>query len=448
MNRIPALICIILALILPASGCEKRKAAKPRLGEVERLPRVETVLLGKPAKLEVARTYTVTLEAMEKADLCAMVKGYIKDLPEDMDRGKAVTKGMVLVSLHVPDLVADHENKKALVEQYEKAEALAIQSVKVAQAEVKETRALLLRYEGDAEFRRAQYARVTKLTQGDTLSKQQMDEAKLQLDAAESALAAAKAHVATKETKEEAARKERELAAARLKTAGTDEQKAKVQVEFASIRAPFDGIITHRWIDTGATVKDPGMPLFTVMRTDKVRVILDIPERDVPHLRAGPKGNPMRVKIPALKDAAGKDAAGIEDVFGTVTLMSSALDPVTRTMRTELHLENKVGNKAGLLKPQMTGTAYVSLATREALAVPSSALVHTGDKIEIFIVADAAGEPLKGVLKRVEVQTGLDDGLRVEIKGDNLTGRLVVIKGAGVLRPGEQVIAIPARIAE
>jgi RND family efflux transporter MFP subunit len=444
MCRILALVGIAAALFLPATGCEKRKAAKPRLGEVERLPRVETAVLGKPAKLEVARTYTVTLEAMEKADLCAMVKGNVKDLPEELDRGKVVTKGKLLFSLHVPDLIADYENKKALVEQFEKADALAIRSVDVAKAEVRETRALVLRYEGDAEYRRAQHARVTKLAQGDTLSRQQMDEAKSQLDAAESALAAAKAQVATREAKEEAARAERDLAAARLNTARTEEQKAKVQIDFASIRAPFDGIITHRWIDTGATVKDPGMPLFTVMRTDKVRVILDVPERDVPYLRAGSNGNPVRVRIPALKEAA-----GTEDVFGTVTLMSSALDPVTRTMRTELHLENKVGDKIGLLKPQMTGTAFMILATREAYTVPSSALIRAGNKIEIFIVADAVGDPLKGTLKRIEVQTGLDDGLRVEIKGDNLTGReLVVVKGAGVLRPGEQVIAVPARIAE
>src|ERR1051325_4960713 len=153
------LLGLFWSALLPATGCEKRKAAKPRLGEVERLPRVETAVLGKPAKLEVARTYTVTLEAMEKADLCAMVTGNVKDLPEELDRGKVVTKGKLLFSLHVPDLIADYENKKALVEQFEKADALAIRSVDVAKAEVRETRALVLRYEGDAEYRRAQSPR-------------------------------------------------------------------------------------------------------------------------------------------------------------------------------------------------------------------------------------------------------------------------------------------------
>ena len=146
----------------------------------------------------------------------------------------------------------------------------------------------------------------------------------------------------------------------------------------------------------------------------------------------------MQLHVPALTATAGTDK-----VAGTITLLSSALDPVTRTMRAEMHVENKVGDTPGVLKPQMTGTASVTLAARDASPVPSSALVRTGNKMEIYIVADPAGDPAKGTVKRLEVQTGLDTGLRVEIKSDILTGReLVIVRGAGVLRPGDQVIAV------
>ena len=93
---------LLMAFCVPATGCEKRKAGKPRLGEVERLPRVETVVLGQPAKLEVVRTYTATVEALEKADVCAMVKGYIKVLPADLDIGREVKKTMPLFSCMFP----------------------------------------------------------------------------------------------------------------------------------------------------------------------------------------------------------------------------------------------------------------------------------------------------------------------------------------------------------
>src|ERR1041385_322856 len=90
---------LIIAILLPVSGCEKRKAGKPRLGEVERLPRVETVVLGKPAKLEVVRSYTATIESMEKADLCVMVKGLVKYMPPDLDIGRFAKKDELLFSL-------------------------------------------------------------------------------------------------------------------------------------------------------------------------------------------------------------------------------------------------------------------------------------------------------------------------------------------------------------
>jgi RND family efflux transporter MFP subunit len=239
----------------------------------------------------------------------------------------------------------------------------------------------------------------------------------------------------------QSAMKERLLAASRVKTARTELERAKVQVEFADLRAPFDGVITKRWVDSGATVKDAGMPLFTIMRSDQVRVILDIPERDVPFLRTGSEANKVELQIPALKEIGASDK-----IQASLTRVASALDPVTRTMRAEVLLNNK----NGLLKPQMTGTAHVTLAVREALTVPASALVRSGNKTEIYLVADASGDPPRGTVKRVEVQIGIDDGLRVEIRNDALTGReLVIAKGAGVLRPGDQVFAVPmARSAD
>src|SRR5262249_29977277 len=132
-----------------------------------------------------------------------------------------------------------------------------------------------------------------------------------------------------------------------------------------------------------------------------------------------------------------------------VTTTSASLDPVTRTMRTEIHLDNKAGDKAGYLKPQMSGTAKVVLAERKAMTVPSSALVRSGSRMEIYVVGDATGDPLRGVVKRMEVQLGLDDGVYTEIRSERLTGReLVIRRGAGVVRPDEEAIAVPFRAGE
>ena len=118
-------------------------------------------------------------------------------------------------------------------------------------------------------------------------------------------------------------------------------------------------------------------------------------------------------------------------------------------MCAEMELANKIGGKIGVLKPQMTGAALVTLAVRNALTVPSSALIREGDKVSFTSLPVPMGEPVRGVVKRVEVATGLDDGKRVEIKNDVLTGReLVIVRGAGVLRSGDEVLAVPAKLAE
>jgi RND family efflux transporter MFP subunit len=448
MKRAPILrtnaITLVLLPALLAVGCGTRRAGPPRLGEVERLPRLETITLGKPGRLEVVRSYTATVEALEKTDLCAQVKGYLKVLSADIDIGRPVQKDEVLLTLDVPDLVADRDSKNAMLEQSKQAVVLARQAIDVAKAEAKEAEASVLRYEADQQYRQVQYDRVAKLAKGDTVSQQHVDEAQLQLNSARAALTAGKAQVAAKQSRVKAAEEELAHAEVRVRVAQAELERAEVQVRFATVRAPFDGVITKRWVDPGTTVKDAGMPLLTVMRTDKVRVIVDIPERDVPFVRTGSQGNAVELQIPALREQLGG-----AKVMGAITLTAWALDPVTRTMRAEMHLENRIGDKTGLLKPQMTGTARLTLAVREALTVPASALIRNGNKLEIYIVAEPAGNPPRGIVKRVEVQPGVDDGVRVEIRNERLTGsELIIVRGAGVIRPGDQVIAIPAKALE
>ncbi len=444
MRTIITSITVLVLSLSAASGCGKGQRDKPKLGEVERLPRLETVrpqLHAAANPLKVVRTYTATVEAFEKADLCSQVRGYVKVVPPTTDIGQAVAKDQPLLTLDIPDILADRDNKKALLEQNEKLLGLSVQAIEVAAAEVKESQAMVQRYEAEAEYRRLQHERISQLAQNNTVSKQQAEESLLHWHASRAALAAALAQVVTKQARLQAARQEQHVAQARVEVARAELARLQVQVDFAIIRAPFNGVITKRWVDTGATVKDAAMPLLTVMRTDKVRVLLDIPERDVPYIAANGQGNRVELHMPALENSS-----KFSRLQGTITLAAAALDPITRTMRTEMHLNNNSGGETNSLKPQMTGTATVILAERQAVTVPSSALVRTGHKLEIFIVADVTGDPPRGIVKRLEVQLGLDDGQRVEIRHGRLSGQeLVIVKGAGVIRPGEEAIAIPVR---
>jgi RND family efflux transporter MFP subunit len=432
------LIAALISLSLCLTGCISRTSNGRGADYDARLPRLQTSL-PKQTALDIVSELTATIEAHEKTDLCAQVRGVVQAIPPEIDIGRVIKKDDPLITLDIPDLVADRDHKVALKEQAEKAREQAEHNRTVAQKEVIEAQAQVQRYQADLQFRELAHKRLVELSKRETVQPQLTEESRMQFDAAGSALTAAQAQIETKKARLSAAEGEIEVAKAKVKAAHADVARASALVDFATIKAPFDGVITKRWVDSGATVKDPGVPLLTVMRTGVVRVILDVPERDVPYLHADPDGkaavpsNPLKLRVPALQDA----------VFdGRITLLAGALDPATRTMRTEVHLDNK----AGLLRPQMTGTARLTLARRDkVLTVPSSALVRSGDLTLVYYIADPQGDPPRGVVRQATVELGLDDGVRVEIRAGLTGNEQIVTKGAGVVRVGETAIAAEPR---
>jgi RND family efflux transporter MFP subunit len=435
---------LVVALGLLTAGCGIRPEGKPRLGEVDRLPQLETITPERQPNFTVQRDYPAIIDAMEKADLCAQVRGFVAELAPDIDIGRRITKGETLIALDVPDLLAEKENKKAVYKQALNLREQAAEAYQVAAKEIVEAEAQEKKYQADVEFRELEHQRKVRLVTEGTLQKQLAEESLLALNSSRAAQKAAQALIDTKKARLKAAEVETKVAESRVLVARTDLERVEATLGFAVIKAPFDGVITKRWVDRGATIKDPGMPLLTVMRDDQMRLILDVPERDVAYVRAdagasaAQRGNLVELRVPALKEVALK-----QDFRGTVTLKATSLDPVTRTMRVEVHLPNK----EHYLRPQMTGTARMTLEERKnVLTVPSSALVRLGERMVVYRVKDLTGNPQRGVVERVVVDLGLDDGKLVEIQGGGLTTRdLIITKGNGVVRAGDTVIPVPAR---
>src|SRR5437870_4251273 len=102
-----------------AAGCSA-PAAKARLSEVDRLPRLETVEPIVHSLMPVRIELPATVEAMEKADLCDRVQGVVEWLDADMDIGRRVATGESLLRLAIPDLEAQKRHKEALFDQARK----------------------------------------------------------------------------------------------------------------------------------------------------------------------------------------------------------------------------------------------------------------------------------------------------------------------------------------
>jgi RND family efflux transporter MFP subunit len=197
---------------------------------------------------------------------------------------------------------------------------------------------------------------------------------------------------------------------------------ADVLVGYTKITSPYDGVITKRNFFPGAFIHSAAeggvVPMLTVARTDKVRVITAIPDRDVPVTNVG---DPAEVTL---------DAMGAEVFKGTVSRFADAEDPGSRTMHTEIDLPNP-GDR---IKPGMYGIAKVILdkATKNS-TLPAYCLVGESKdgKAELFVIKD-------GKAKKTKVAVGADDGIRVEILS-GITPDTEVIVNTGSVSDGVPV---------
>jgi len=160
-----------------------------------------------------------------------------------------------------------------------------------------------------------------------------------------------------------------------------------------------------------------GQPLFVVSRSEVVTIAVDVPEIEAASVDPG---DPARVRIQAL---------GGRSFEGKVTRTAWALNPATRTLRTEVDLPNP----EGVLRPGLY--AYVSIIEdehKDALTVPSTAVVSEAGKSYCVAVSD-------GLAKRREVTLGLTEGKRTEVTSGLRDGEPVVEANAGALADNQRV---------
>jgi RND family efflux transporter MFP subunit len=213
-------------------------------------------------------------------------------------------------------------------------------------------------------------------------------------------------------------------AKSRLDMAVARRAEIEAEMAYATIEAPFGGVVTARTIDPGDMVyeasspKGGDQPLLRVAKVDVIRVKTYVPERDS---RWVDIGDPVTVVFDAL---AGR-------VFeGAIARFSDALDPRTRTMLVEVDLPNDDGR----LRPGLYGQARVLLERRTgALALPAAA-VRT-DASGAFVLTVSSGD----VVRRAPVEVGLESGGWVEI-ASGLTGtERVVVSGPASVADGATV---------
>jgi len=194
--------------------------------------------------------------------------------------------------------------------------------------------------------------------------------------------------------------------------------------QYEIVRAPFDGIVTARYVDPGTLIPQattssstPNIPIVALASEAPLRVYAYAPQSISSFVKDGDPATVTVIDFPNHK------------FTGTITRHPEALDQTTRTMLVEVDLPNKDGSLLPGMYANMTMTAHV---TTTSLTAPDDALVFRNNKTYLPVVRDDH-------LKLVEVTLGHDDGYTVEVSGDLRAGDQIAVNVGEAARDGEPV---------
>ncbi len=239
------------------------------------------------------------------------------------------------------------------------------------QGQVEQTRAGVKQAEDALADARVEYQRFDALFKEEAVTRQQYEKMKLQFDMAQSRLAQARAGHTT----------------------------ATGQLRYATVTSPIAGVVTRKMASAG-DLATPGQPVLVVENPGRLQVETQVPESVLSTLKPGAQ---VQVEVDGQE----------KPLLARVARISPAADPVSRTFLVKLDVAG-TGLRSGLF-----ARVLFPQGEREALTVPSSALVKRAGISGVFVVGQdgiaqfrmvRAGEARDG---RVEILSGLTGGERV-----------------------------------
>ena len=221
---------------------------------------------------------------------------------------------------------------------------------------------------------------------------------------------------------------------ATLQAAQANVARLQELVSYQNVTAPFDGVITARNVQVGALVTAGGTPglatmpgeLFHISQTDRLRVYVDVPQDDASLVTPGTTVWLTTQQYPGRRFEA------------SVARSSNVIDPVSRTLRVEVDVDNH----DGALMPGAYAQVHLALtASAPALELPVSALLFRPDGVTVAVVNAQNKVQLR------EVTIGRDFGTYVEIATGLAPADRVINNPGDAIASGQSVRVAAASTA-
>lgn len=394
-----ALACVAIgALVL------RRVQADPtrESGSANTAPRAAIALVKREA---VSNTLAIAGEftPYQEVELHAKVSGYIRKI--NVDIGDRVKTGQVLAVLEVPELNAQVVGADAGVRH-------SREEIQRAKNEVTRARAT----------RDALHSEATRLEQvakqrPELIAQQEIDDVEAKDLAAEAQVEVAKSALAAAEQQLDVSK-------------ATHTQVTAMQ-DYSRIVAPFDGVVTWRYADTGALIQAGtsnanSAPVVKLAQVSLLRLRIPLPESMADGMHLGALAD---IHVQATGDR----------FTGKVARFTSAFDRSTRTMQVEFD----VPNPDYKLSPGMYADVALEIQKRaDAITVPVQAISYNNGRATVLLV-DANNR-----VQVREIRTGIEEPNRVEVLAGLNPGDRVIVGNLAAYQPGQRVDPRPSRMAD
>jgi len=209
-------------------------------------------------------------------------------------------------------------------------------------------------------------------------------------------------------------------AQATMSAADANVRRLEQLESFKHVYAPFSGVLIKRNVDPGALINagSTGVELFIIARVDPLRVFTNVPQAYSPAIKNGMPAYVTLQEIPGQK------------FRGTVARTADAIDPVTRTLLTEVDVPNKDGR---LLRGSFGEVHFSPKIENVRVTVPVNAMLFRQEGAQLAVV----GPDNKVQLRPISI--GRDYGTTLEILGGVSLEDRVIINPAESLEDGQKV---------
>jgi RND family efflux transporter MFP subunit len=353
------------------------------------------VALASRGPIRSSITLSGAFRPYQEVDVHAKVAGYIRHIYVDV--GDKVKEKQTLAILEVPELNAQVAGANADIRRSEDAIHRAEQDVKRAESTYT-----------------AYHAAYTRLKQASAarpglIAEQEIDDSMAHDHEAEAQVGSARAALAEAQSR---------LAIAKA----TQDRYASLEA-YSRITAPFSGVVTKRYADTGALIQagtasdTQSMPVVRLAEWSRLRLVVPVPESAVPDLQLG---QAIDVVVPALG----------RTFNGKVARFADSLNEDTRTMHTEIDVENKNDT---LVEGMYAETTLVLHQKDSVLTVPIQAVKRTGTNGTVFVVDKS------GTVGERSIKLGVDSGARIEVTSGVSDGDQVIVGNLNAVQAGQHV---------